>query len=329
MSNLRRQTSGVAAMSQASSDSKPPKPLRRQTSDICSAGDLSFEKIAPFFNAPMSKKDDSSDYEEFLRAAQSPHSDIDTSLLNSNEAQLNPGHDGYHIMLPKGFRIDIGSNGAIRVFATEFNCAAALNVDANMAAIIHPNGRAFLEQETLSLLTGSRLGKITPRGVSFTAAGRALVFQVDSSGCKTTTEKFLKLGHDDFTAGTLYRNAIYGQPGKTMACKAMSKITYNVKENEEVWYMSGFKVALRPNGELMVTRYPNPLFICIAPEGQVKIKLNKFKMFIGSNVVTVNKLSESGPEKIERLIRVRDGKLIARCIAQEAGLDKFDELYIK
>ncbi|XP_077527544.1 uncharacterized protein LOC144138882 [Haemaphysalis longicornis] len=100
------------------------------------------------------------------------------------------------VILRSNMRVDITVEGAIRLVNFEKHCTAAINCFGDKSCICHPCGRVFQERMNVSMATGTRLAKISRRGVTFTALNHGLVYLVDASGTKSTTERFLNLSYD-------------------------------------------------------------------------------------------------------------------------------------
>lgn len=288
-----------------------------------------------------------------LNAPDVPKFYTGSSELVINQPILSPAGYGYHLILPLGFRIDVGSNGCFRVYNSRFRSAVGFNPNEKSAGLITPWGR-MIEEEKLGmsqLVVGKRLGRVTQERVAFSAFGRSLAFCVDGSGCKTTNEKFRNLDTSDFTSEMLVSNAISGRRGQKIAMKDLAAVERF--SNPEVgvtsgWILSGYKVILMDSGELDVRNFHYRFSATFCPDGQVKVKHNNISMIVRDNYASLVRFNpkalESPPKtasvcasssgnlasdvekNVDACIKIDERRLNARFGGQFAGLNDKNEL---
>ena len=208
----------------------------------------------------------------------------DSMELVLNQPIMSPGGYGYHMVIPGGFRVDIGSNGCFRAYNSQFKSAAAFNPNEGSAGLITPWGR-MLEETKLQiahLSVGKRVARMNANRISFSAFGRSLAFLVDHSGCKTTNDKFRNLDTTDYTSEMLVQDAVSGKDGHNIAKKELKAIERFPSDAEvkSGWIMSGYKVVLTVSGELDVRHFSNHFSTTFYRDGQVKVKHNNISMIV-------------------------------------------------
>lgn len=232
-----------------------------------------------------------------------------------------------------GFLVEIGMNDAIRVSSLRFQTAIAVNPKERLAAICHPNARLLLTDGKIDVISGNRITKITERGVMFKCLDGPLAYMVDESGCKTVAnERFQCLTACEITSGVLQEKALYGKEAKIMAHNAMTRCTKDFDSNGSViWKLANYKIHYHPKGDLTISlgRGDQKIFMSFGVEGQVKIKMDFYKLAAGTCFVNAYRMQKEDLNMVQSGIRIRDSKLTARFDNQSAGLDRYDCIFIK
>jgi hypothetical protein len=89
--------------------------------------------------------------------------------------------------------------------------------------------------------------QICCRGVTFTSLNRSLIYLVDNSGCKTTTERFRKLNYD-FTSHIFHSNALSGEYARQSAFAIVLRGSYELSEygSDQLWQLAGIDSTFNP-----------------------------------------------------------------------------------
>ncbi|KAL1422659.1 hypothetical protein MTO96_003837 [Rhipicephalus appendiculatus] len=153
-------------------------------------------------------------------------------LENEHYGPVVTSYGTVSIMLRHCVRVDISVHGAVRVVNFPKHCTAAINSSGECSCACHPCGRVLQEGGSVHMATGTRLAQISLRGVTFTAFNHGLVYLVDASGTKSTTERFQILSYD-----------IPPEPKQ--------KTTRN---GEEIWIVNGVRIKQTPWGDVQVSR---------------------------------------------------------------------------
>lgn len=103
------------------------------------------------------------------------------ALLDPTATFLRPGQQGRYygpevttnhtvsVLLRHGIRVDISVDRALRVVNFDKECTAAIGGDGDCSCACHACGRVLQQGVTVDLTTGSKMAKISGRGVIFTA----------------------------------------------------------------------------------------------------------------------------------------------------------------
>lgn len=158
------------------------------------------------------------------------------------------------VMLRHYVRVDISVHGAVRVVNFLKHCTAAFNSDGECSCVCHPCGRVLQEGGKVHMATGTRLAQISIRGVTFTAFNHGLVYLVDASGTKSTTERFQILSYD------VPLNVFAYEVPQGVECfdecfriirEAKQRTTRN---GNEIWLLNGVRIKQTPWGDVQVSR---------------------------------------------------------------------------
>jgi len=150
--------------------------------------------------------------------------------------------DGYiSLILSQDIRLDISANHSIRVSTSD--SIAAINHFGQSVGVIHPFGRVFQETNSrncCNIESGIHLAKICSRGLTFTSLNRSLIYLVDNSGCKTTTERFRKLNYD-FTSDIFHSDQLSGDYARQRAFSDLTGGSYELSKYgiDQLWKLAG------------------------------------------------------------------------------------------
>lgn len=170
----------------------------------------------------------------------------DSLTLDFNPPLVNLGQpfvtsEGFlSLIVNKDIRIDFHTNHSICVTTASMKVAVdhlGLNI-----GVIHPFGHVFQEydKQSVHIESGLHLAKMCPRGVTFTSLCRSLIYLVDTSGCKTTTERFRKLNYD-FTADIFYNNSLSGDIARQRSFAELCRHAYEESKSgtDKNWWLAG------------------------------------------------------------------------------------------
>ncbi|KAI1293670.1 hypothetical protein HDE_06372 [Halotydeus destructor] len=342
---MRRQTSGVAAVTPATEDHERKKTNQAETA----IGFRSFRSNCDFLAAknreetalrsPFSVFNENSMSGDQVKPNKSftfkdwynnlpPSRPIATSPLPVHNKPIATEY-GFHTTISAGYRIDISSGDAIRIYSLEFGCVAAINIADGTAAISHQQARLLLEDGNIEIWTSQRQAKISSKGISFKRINQPLCYYLDDAGCKTTTDKYQRLEADDYTSIILFKRVENGVKAKRIIQAAIEgRRHYINRMDDEIWLIAGYKITSKKNGELTICKFPNKMFISFDPLGTVKVKMDNYRMSVGYTHLNTAYIDEKN-QSAEHSVRLRDGKLVITYGSQQAGLDKYGELFVK
>ncbi|XP_054919606.1 uncharacterized protein [Dermacentor andersoni] len=158
------------------------------------------------------------------------------------------------IMLRHCVRVDISVHGAVRVVNFPKHCTAAINSGGECSCVCHPCGRVLQQGGNVHMATGTRLAQISIRGVTFTAFNHGLVYLVDASGTKSTTERFQILSYD-----VPLNVFAYEVPQGVECFDECFRIVREAKQRttrtgDEIWLVNGVRIKQTPWGDVQVSR---------------------------------------------------------------------------
>ncbi|XP_070388852.1 uncharacterized protein [Dermacentor albipictus] len=158
------------------------------------------------------------------------------------------------VMLRHGVRVDISVERAVRVVNFDKECTAAVGSDGDRSCVCHPCGRVLQQGVAVDIATGSRLAKISSRGVIFTALNHGLVYLVDASGTKSTTERFKDLCYD--VPLSIFHISLHeDEEGFNECFRMVSQAKqWNNRSGDEVWLVGGVRIQQAPWGDVQVSR---------------------------------------------------------------------------
>ena len=140
-------------------------------------------------------------------------------------------------------RVDISTNHSICV--TTPQSKASVDCLGENIGVIHPFGRVFKESDVCHIESGIHLAKISGRGITFTSLKKTLIYLVDTSGCKTTSERFRPLTHD-FTADIFRSNPLSPDYVLPMAYAELYRHRYEMSEDgaDNIWFIAGKDITI-------------------------------------------------------------------------------------
>ncbi|KAH6939663.1 hypothetical protein HPB50_020296 [Hyalomma asiaticum] len=158
------------------------------------------------------------------------------------------------VILQDTIRVDISIDGAIRVVNFAMHCTAAINSSGDSSCVCHPCGRVLQEGESVDMLCGTRLAKISGRGITFTALNHGLVYLVDASGTKSTTERFRNLFYD-IPLSLLHSNQDQSNERFHECFRLVREARQRSTRNgDEIWLVGGVRIKQTPWGDVQVSR---------------------------------------------------------------------------
>ncbi|XP_077485969.1 uncharacterized protein LOC144097057 [Amblyomma americanum] len=169
------------------------------------------------------------------------------------------------ILLRHRVRVDISVEGAVRVVNFAAHCTAALGRWGDRSCLCHPCGRVVQEGDYVDMATGSRLAKISGRGITFTNLSRGLVYLVDASGTKSTTERFEDLNYD--LPSTVFHLEPEPDIDSFNECfRIVSQARHRTATNgDEIWTVGDVLVEQTVHGDVQVSRDSGRLLVCTSP----------------------------------------------------------------
>lgn len=180
-------------------------------------------------------------------------------------------------------RVDISVDRAVRVVNFTKHCMAALGRMGDRSCICHPCGRVLQEGSTMNIETGMRLAKISSRGVTFTAFHglqiHGLVYLVDNSGTKSTTEMF-KVQRYDVALNVFRCGSDQGIHSINKCFEIVAQaIQEPTEDGEDVWLIGGVCVVQKPSGDVEVSPDSGRNIIRTSPtEGAISVTTPVSKM---------------------------------------------------
>ncbi|XP_076329797.1 uncharacterized protein LOC143235470 [Tachypleus tridentatus] len=228
------------------------------------------------------------------------------------------------ILLKHCVRVDITVDRAIRMVNFPANCIASINGAADYSGILHPYGRILQEGVTINAEMGKILAKIAKRGVTFTSTEHSLVYLVDPSGTKSTTERFQDLNYD-FSINLFYLSSFNGTGALNYCFDALAGAYHRVFRNgDEVWNIAGVRIKQTSWGDVRVTKdYGRRVLRTSPTSGNISVSTPFVHMAAGCE-----------PDRCV-FVRRGDKRVIAhiggfnvRCGSQKAGFDEIGRLIL-
>ncbi|KAK8772997.1 hypothetical protein V5799_012469 [Amblyomma americanum] len=225
-------------------------------------------------------------------------------------------------------RVDISVDRAVRVVNFAKHCMAAFSRFGDRSCVCHPCGRALQEGCTVDVETGKRLAKISRRGVTFTAFhGRhlhGLVYLVDNSGTKSTTERFKVLRYD--LALNVFRCGSEQGSHLINSCfEIVAQSIYESTENGDFWLVGGVHIIQRPSGDVEVSPdYGRNVIFTSPTDGSISMNTPISKIIVSccpDRFLFVSMGRKRLCVSAERFV-VRNG-------GQKAGLDSMSRLSLR
>ena len=149
--------------------------------------------------------------------------------------------DGFlSLIISPDLRIDFNSNHSICVTTPAMK--VAIDHSGFNIGVIHPYGRVYqeIDKRCVHIESGLHLAKMCNRGVTFTSLCRSLIYLVDTSGCKTTTERFRKLNYD-FTADIFHADSLTGDVARQRSFAELCRHSFEMsKDGSDMnWWLQG------------------------------------------------------------------------------------------
>lgn len=176
------------------------------------------------------------------------------------------------VMLRHGIRVDISVERAVRVVNFDKECMAAVDSSGDRSCVCHPCGRVLQQGVAVDVATGSRLAKISSRGVVFTAHNHGLTYVVDASGTKSTIDRFKDLCYD--IPLSIFYSSSNEEDERFNECFRIVSLAkqWNNQNGDEVWLVGGVRIKQAPWGDVQVSRHWGRLVISTSPtEGTMSV----------------------------------------------------------
>ncbi|XP_077512440.1 uncharacterized protein LOC144123498 [Amblyomma americanum] len=246
------------------------------------------------------------------------------SLLDDYYGPVLSSYSTVSVLMKHRVRVDISVDRAVRVVNFAMQCTAALGSSGERSCVCHPCGRVLQEPDDVHMATGIRLAKVSCRGVTFTALNHGLVYLVDASGTKSTTERFLNLGYDlplsvldiDQEPSSDSFNECFG-----MVIQARHRTT---RHGDEIWTVGGVRVKQTPWGDVQVACGSVRRVIWTSPTAgtmSVNTSLIKVAMSCDPSKFFFVRMGQ------KRICANEDG-FVVRNGSQRAGFDCFGQLIL-
>lgn len=158
------------------------------------------------------------------------------------------------VILQDCIRVDIATDGSVRVVNFAMHCTAVIDSSGDSSCVCHPCGRVLQEGENVDMASGTRLAKVSSRGVTFTALNHGLVYLVDASGTKSTTERFRNLFYD-VPLSMFYSNQDQSTERFRECFRLMREARQRSTRNgDEIWLVGCVRIKQTPWGDVQVSR---------------------------------------------------------------------------
>ncbi|XP_065297989.1 uncharacterized protein [Dermacentor albipictus] len=228
------------------------------------------------------------------------------------------------ILLRHSVCVDISADRAIRLVNMNGNYTAAMSWSGARRCVCHPCGRVLQQGSNVDLAIGSRLGKISYRGVTFSAFNHGLVYLVDEAGTKSTTERFHNLCYD-VALHVFYPESEPDMETMEQCFDMASKAVEIAAPNgDRIWFVDDVRIRQTPWGDVQVTRETDSAMIWTSPSaGTVSVTGPCFKTIVSPDPTQF--LSVRMGHK--KLVASAQG-LTVRNGSQRAGLDYLGRLFL-
>lgn len=183
------------------------------------------------------------------------------------------------VMLRNNMCVDITPERAVRLVNFDKHCTAAISCWGDRSCICHPCGRAIQDGVNVDMATGTRVAKISSRGITFTTLNHGLVYLVDASGTKSTTERFQNLSYD-LPMSVFYPHSERDRDAIEDCVDLISQARHHTSRNgDEIWVVGGVRIKQTPWGDVQVSRDSGRRVIWSSPTaGSVSVTTPFIKM---------------------------------------------------
>ena len=256
---------------------------------------------------------------------------MDQSILRACDNNMIVGQptislEGFiSLKLRDNIQIDIGVNNSIRVKWN--NSLFVMNCSETVFGLIWENMKLlFDEMGNINFEAGKRMVKLTSRGISFTSKHRCLVYLLDMSGCKTTTERFHWFNYENVNEQFIKENSALNEQNKVRALINLLKSNY-IDSEDQVWEISGIKIKQKRCGLVHIGKMYSKLNISVSVRGQwVKLLLPGIKVFMSKHKQK-NHVEIVLPFKQQR-ISIENYNFRCKNGSQRAGFDANDQVIL-
>ena len=247
---------------------------------------------------------------------------------------LSPDECGFYIVTPQGFRIDVVANGGFRIYHYSSRTAVYFAADGDEIAVISSHGRVHRFKDVITGLVGDKIVKMSPRGVTFTAKGKPIVYLVDAAGCKSTTDKFKYLS-GDITSEILLRRRDLGAKGRELVQELLKNVSTSESDTYlQRWHIADLVFSVSPTERITVCKPDSRFFASIDPDGGVKVKVDRVTLILRHQFSSFVKFSSDNAffaedkTSVEQSAKIENSRLTAKCAFQRATLDEKNQLVL-
>ncbi|XP_077512439.1 uncharacterized protein LOC144123497 [Amblyomma americanum] len=174
-------------------------------------------------------------------------------LLDSYYGPLVTNYATVTVIMKHHVRVDFSLDHSVRVVNFATHCMAAMSSSGDRTCVCHPGGRVLQEGDNVDIATGTRVAKISGRGITFTALNHGLVYLVDASGTKSTTERFQNLSYD--LASSVFHFDL--NPSAELYNECLQIINQarlrTTRNGDEIWVLGGVRIKQTPWGDVQVS----------------------------------------------------------------------------
>ncbi|XP_077507089.1 uncharacterized protein LOC144116243 [Amblyomma americanum] len=221
---------------------------------------------------------------EARRRAQAQAAAVERYLLEVYYGPVVTKSGVVSVFLKHRIRVDISIDNAVRVVNFTKHSMAAINRLGDRTCVCHPCGRVLQEGVSMDLMTGMRLARISGRGITFSALDHGLVYVVDESGTKSTTEWFKVLCYD-LPSDVFSTDSEQGSNCVSTCFQIVSQARFKSTRNgDDVWLVAGARIKQTPWGDVQVSRDSGSRFIWTSPSaGTVSVTTPTFRALMTCN----------------------------------------------
>lgn len=246
-------------------------------------------------------------------------------------------HLGQPFVTPEGYlslfvsekiRIDISNDQSICVTTPQLKCS--FDYLGHNFGLIHPLGRVWkdIREKSCHVECGVHLAKFGRRGVTFTSLRRTLVYLVDTSGCKTTTDRFRTLSHD-FVRKIFDVNRSTTEEDIRIAIDGVDNHKFETEGTDKFWYVWGIRIRYNMAcDELVIHKSSGKIVIHMSPaKDQFKFTTPTLRVLANHRNDGCLQVIKPDPRDEQRVTIAVDSFHV-KYGSQKAGFDDKDQLVL-